>query len=375
MKVTAGFVLFGLVALMSLPMVFAGGDGPAACAASRSGAPSGQLRATDGSPTILGHSGLTATDLIRWWTVRGKGQPPRLGMAINDVIAAYLDESASEHVRGDLAFAQAVLETGWFTNTDTSINNFAGLGHYDNARSGLPFPTPTIGVRAHIQLLKKYAAGNATRLALPDVSPNAGARAATWPELATRWATAPNYWTKIDALYQSMSGRDRAGTFAPETPGRCSSGLSVGGGSYALPVDIRWYRQHPAWFTKPHHDYPAADIPVPAGTPVLAAATGSVTTAPAGGACGLGVIVHGDDGATYTYCHGSDGGQIVRPGQRVRVGQLIMHSGSSGNSTGPHLHFAISVNGQNRCPQPFLVALAKGLSTDPKLLPAAGCTY
>ena len=68
----------------------------------------------------------------------------------------------------DLALAQAVLETGHFTNRDTSINNFAGIAHYDNAASGSAFADPVIGVRAHIQLLKKYAAGNDTALANPE---------------------------------------------------------------------------------------------------------------------------------------------------------------------------------------------------------------
>ena len=100
-----------------------------------------------------------------------------------------------------------------------------------------------------------------------------------------------------------------------------------------------------------------------------------MASAPAGKACGLGVIIAGDDGATYLYCHGSDGGQLVRPGEHVNAGQLIMHSASTGNSTGPHLHFGIRIAGKNRCPQPFLVALATGSPVSPASLPTTGCSY
>ena len=97
--------------------------------------------------------------------------------------------------------------------------------------------------------------------------------------------------------------------------------------------------------------------------------------APAGGACGLGVIVNSDDGITWLYCHGSDGGRLVSPGDQVVPGQLLMHSASTGNSTGPHLHFGIRVDGQNRCPQPFMVAVAEGSPITPQSLPTSGCSY
>lgn len=98
---------------------------------------------------------------------------------IGDLIALYLSEGEAEGVRGDLALAQAVLETGHFTNSDTAINNFAGIAHYDDAASGSAVRDPVIGVRAQIQLLRKYALGNEAQLANADVSPNAGATATT----------------------------------------------------------------------------------------------------------------------------------------------------------------------------------------------------
>mgnify|MGYP002345920472 FL=1 len=155
----------------------------------------------------------------------------------------------------------------------------------------------------------------------------------------------------------------------------CGDGDLALSGDYALPVERRWYDEHPEWFTKPHHDYPAADIPVPTGTPLYAITNGVVISTPISGRCGIGVIINGDDGAQYTYCHGLPGSHTIDTGDRVEVGQHLMNSASTGNSTGPHLHFAIKVDGTARCPQALLVSIADGAPVTPDSLATGGCTY
>ncbi|MGH2783437.1 MAG: D-alanyl-D-alanine carboxypeptidase family protein, partial [Thermoleophilaceae bacterium] len=173
----------------------------------------GQVDApTDGTPSILGDPTLTYAEVTAWWAGAGRGQPPQLGAPIDEVIALYLDEGEAEGVRGDLALAQAIHETGWFTSTDTSRNNFAGIAHPDGARVGQAFPDVATGVRAHIQLLKKFAASNNTQLTRPDVAPAAAARAQTWGELAGTWASSTDHWTGIAAIYDSMRTRTGAQT-------------------------------------------------------------------------------------------------------------------------------------------------------------------
>ena len=343
--------------------------------------PCGQIGeiADDGTPSILGPSALTVAELRAWWTSTGRGQPPRLGIAIGDLIALYLSEGDAEGVRGDLALAQAVLETGYFTNSDTAINNFAGIAHYDGTASGSGFPDPIIGVRAQIQLLKKFALGNDASLANADVAPNAGAAATTWGGLAGTWASDTNYWTSLRSVYESM--RTYAGTnpgqlepSAPTGAAPCPAGDLAISGDYALPLERRWYDEHPEWFTKPHHDYPAADIPVPVGTPLYAVTNSVVVSTPTSGKCGIGVVLNGDDGAQYTYCHGQPDTQAVAIGDRVTVGQYLLDSASTGNSTGPHLHFSIEAGGAKRCPQAFLVSIADGQPPTPDHLPTTGCT-
>src|SRR5690606_34025267 len=143
-------------------------------------------------------------------------------------------------------------------------------------------------------------------------------------------------------------------------------------GDHALPVELRWYDAHPEWFTKPHHDSPAADIPVPTGTPLYAVTNGVVVSTPTSGRCGIGIVLNGDDGAQYTYCHGLPGSHAIATGDRVTVGQYLMDSASTGNSTGPHLHFAIQVEGTARCPQGLLVGTARGNPPPVRHLPASG---
>lgn len=348
-----------------------GGASPPGCGAS------GEI-ADDGTPSIVGPSALTVADLRSWWDSTGRPQPSQLRIDIGDLFALYLSEGDAEGVRGDLALAQAALETGYFTSSDTAINNYAGIGHYDQAASGSAFGDPIIGVRAQIQLLKKYALGNDALLANPDVAPNAGVSATTWGGLAGTWASDTTYWTSLSSTYESMldhanSTPEQVDPFVPLGPTSCGSGELGVSGDYALPLERRWYDDHVEWFTRPHHDYPAIDIPVPVGTSLYAVTNGVVVATPTSGRCGIGVVINGDDRAQYTYCHGQPGTQAVSIGDRVAVGQYLLDSASTGNSTGPHLHLGIETGGAKRCPQTLLVSIAEGHPLAPQGLPTTGC--
>ena len=149
------------------------------------------------------------------------------------------------------------------------------------------------------------------------------------------------------------------------------SGAIAAVGSYALPLSPQIFAQDPGMMLKPHHTYPAVDLPVPIGTPVYAVTAGTIT--PSNGTCGNGLLLHGDDGNTYQYCHGSQ--YVLPPGSRVTPGELILLSGNTGHSTGPHLHFGIMKNGTNYCPQSILQAWYQGTPAAPVNLPTTGCFY
>lgn len=188
---------------------------------------------------------------------------------------------------------------------------------------------------------------------------------------------------RLSYAIDAMSRYGSLPSSSQTTAGSCGGGTPSAflNGNYSLPVDKKWFDKNPEWFSKPHHDYPAADIPVPTGEKVYAVAGGKITSAPAGTATtglGYGLVIDVGGGITMQYGHGSDGGSVpgAKKGDTVQPGQLLMHSASTGNSTGPHLHFGIRVNGKAVCPQNLLTAIGKS-STIPDIsqLPTAGCTF
>ncbi len=77
-------------------------------------------------------------------------------------------KASAEGVRGDVAFAQAMVETGAFTSPLTRHNNFAGIGACDSCPTGFDFDSPQLGVRAQMQLLHAYADKSLTILSLAN---------------------------------------------------------------------------------------------------------------------------------------------------------------------------------------------------------------
>ena len=88
------------------------------------------------------------------------------------------------------------------------------------------------------------------------------------------------------------------------------------------------------------------------GTPAIAAADGVVIMAQRYGGYGNAVIIDHGSGITTLYAHGSS--IKVRVGQKVTKGTTVLAIGSTGNSTGPHLHFEIRKNGAPTDPMPYL---------------------
>jgi murein DD-endopeptidase MepM/ murein hydrolase activator NlpD len=101
-----------------------------------------------------------------------------------------------------------------------------------------------------------------------------------------------------------------------------------------------------------HHDYPAADIAAPAGSPVYALADGVVISAwrTIDPLCGIGMRYRTDDGQTWAYCHLSYIEPSVVTGTRLTAGTLVGLVGSTGHSTGPHLHLGL-IPSSNGYPQ------------------------
>jgi murein DD-endopeptidase MepM/ murein hydrolase activator NlpD len=91
-----------------------------------------------------------------------------------------------------------------------------------------------------------------------------------------------------------------------------------------------------------HHDYPAADIAAPEGSPVFALTDAVVVDAwPSSyGRCGIGLKIHAQDGEDYVYCHLAYLEASVQPGAALAAGTPVGVVGMTGNTTGPHLHLS-----------------------------------
>ncbi|MFI7351643.1 transglycosylase family protein [Streptomyces sp. NPDC049936] len=97
------------------------------------------------------------------------------------------------------------------------------------------------------------------------------------------------------------------------------------------------YHQSGSSWSKGYHT--GVDFPVPTGTSIKSVAAGRVVSAGWGGSYGYQVVVRHSDGRYSQYAHLS--AISVRDGQSVGAGQRIGRSGSTGNVTGPHLHFEV----------------------------------
>lgn len=93
------------------------------------------------------------------------------------------------------------------------------------------------------------------------------------------------------------------------------------------------------------------DIAAPTGTPVVAAAAGLVTAAGYSASMGNYIVISHGDGITTRYYHNSS--LAVSAGQAVTAKQVISYVGSTGWSTGPHLHFEVRVDGTPYDPMQF----------------------
>jgi Peptidase family M23/Csd3 second domain len=103
-------------------------------------------------------------------------------------------------------------------------------------------------------------------------------------------------------------------------------------------------RQHPVLgFTRVHQ---GVDFAAPSGTPVVAAADGTVATAGTRSGYGRTITIAHPGGAETLYAHLSSFATGLAPGQRVRQGQTIGRVGSTGLSSGPHLHYEITQAGR-----------------------------
>jgi hypothetical protein len=170
-----------------------------------------ETAATSATSPILGPSRLTAKQMADY--VVAQHYTPRITVPIETLAQIYLDEGVRTGVRGDVAFAQSILETGGFANPGSAAtdNNFAGIGWCDSCPHGFDFPDAQTGVRAQLQLLRIYVdpkfptSAYKDKILLPGtLTLGFRGRVQTWWDLWGTWATGALYGQRVYDIYERM---------------------------------------------------------------------------------------------------------------------------------------------------------------------------
>lgn len=167
---------------------------------------------------------------------------------------------------------------------------------------------------------------------------------------------------KAEKEYNDAKAKEDAATAPPPAVGGGSSGTMrppqtvTNGITWTMPCAYTrlsspyGWRIHPVYGYSKFHD--GVDLSNVSGTPIVATRSGTVTLAVYSTTAGNYVTINHGDGFSSVYMHMTH--YIVRIGQKVSAGQVIGYMGSTGVSTGPHLHFGISYQGYSQNPADYL---------------------
>jgi len=231
---------------------------------------------------------------------------------------------------GDLA--QAVFSynhAGWYVNEVLSLAQVYGQGagvtfELDRAQASLDAARAAVArAGQRLAAAQARARGKALLSARLDAQPSVERARATLAAARARLAQAQTVAAPV-----SFSPSLAAVFGAPSYSGGWA--FPVGGGAGVVSV------------AHTHHDYPAADIAAPSGSPVYALSAGVVertwTDDPK---CGIGFRFQSADGQRWTYCHLADLEPTVTMGAPLAAGAQVGLVGSTGDATGPHLHLQL----------------------------------
>ena len=127
---------------------------------------------------------------------------------------------------------------------------------------------------------------------------------------------------------------------------------------------------------EPRAPHTGADFSAPAGAPVLAVNAGTVVLAEEHFFAGNSLVLDHGEGLFTMYFHLQE--SVVRPGQRVRAGEMLGRVGSTGRATGPHLHWGARLFGARIDPEELLriaTGVADGQSAEASRRRVADCQH
>jgi hypothetical protein len=158
-------------------------------------------------PSILGPPVLSAAQIEGWFASTG-AQANTL-VPLPRLVSDYIDAGRLTGVRADLAFAQSVVETGYFSfpaggQLTPKNNNFAGIGACDKCKHGWSFGSPMDGIVAQEELLSQYAGLPPAPYLSTIGAGGVEGCCTTWMSLAGVWATNSAYGFEILSVYREM---------------------------------------------------------------------------------------------------------------------------------------------------------------------------
>jgi murein DD-endopeptidase MepM/ murein hydrolase activator NlpD len=217
----------------------------------------------------------------------------------------------------------------------------------DQRAAVVDLKTKADAAAAEVRGLRDQLAGLLAELepARLEAAAQAGAEQAALADIQSQKGQYEAELQALQATSDSISARIRAAGSGPGSPGPCGARPVPGaiGSGYGM-------RYHPILGYQRMHT--GADMHASSGTPIRACRAGRVLIAGSQGGYGNAVVIdHGGWMATL-YAHQSS--IAVSEGQQVNAGDIIGYVGSTGMSTGPHLHFEVRLSGNPVDPAPYL---------------------
>jgi murein DD-endopeptidase MepM/ murein hydrolase activator NlpD len=254
-----------------------------------------------------------------------------------DAYAKELGELQARMMRLD---AQSERLTKLATNKDVRVNSNVSLKSSNNLQA---------------RTNKKLVADESSRVKVTiPTKPNSGLDGRGGPLVRSRPMTEPDLQAAILELTKAVDARDESlssieakilqqSVLKDMLPNSNPINAAFNSSSYGWRID-------PFNGSKAFHE--GLDFTANTGTPIRAAADGIVSSAEQGGAYGKLVKIEHGAGLETRYAHASK--ILVKVGERVTKGQIVAEVGSTGRSTGPHLHYEIRLNGASLDPRKYL---------------------
>lgn len=272
----------------------------------------------------------------------------------------YANRVKAIYINGPSGYLEIILSSDGFSDFFTRMDMVKTIIEYDrNVLKEM--------VDKQEKINKKKAQLEAEQRKLVSLESNLGTKKA---ELDNANASKKKYYNKLNgdlaALEKALDDEiAESNAIASEIKRLTSSSSS--GGSYSgsktgilrisdigyapritSPFGMRW---HPVLNKYKMHT--GIDIGIPTGTPVYAMSGGKVIISQYSSSYGNYVVIDHGGGVTSLYAHNSQ--RLVSVGQAVEKGKMITKSGSTGRSTGPHLHFEVRINGNPVNPAPYYI--------------------